>query len=75
MRVNGYELNELYHFSVIDVNFLKQNIFAVILLQSSEARIFQRSLDTTAWAETPHGGHSSSNQYLKDSYVSNSKEL
>lgn len=47
MRVNGYELNELYHFSVIDVNFLKQNIFAVILLQSSEARIFQRSLDAT----------------------------
>lgn len=48
MRVNGYELNELYHFNVIDVNFLKENIFAVILLQLSEARSFHHSRDAAA---------------------------
>lgn len=39
MSLNGYELNELYHFNV-DVHVLKENIFAVILLQLSEAKSF-----------------------------------
>lgn len=38
MRVKGYKLNELCHLSVIDVNVEKENIFPVILRQSSEAR-------------------------------------
>ncbi len=52
MRVNGYEPNELCHFNVIDVNFLKENIFAVILLQLSEARSFHHRRDSTAGART-----------------------
>lgn len=48
MRVNGYELNELYHSNVIDVNFLKENIFAVILLQLSEARSLHHRRDAAA---------------------------
>ncbi len=48
MRLNGCELNELYHFNVINVNFLKENIFAVILLQLSEARSFHHRRGATA---------------------------
>ena len=47
-----YELNELYRFHIIDVNFWKENIFAVILLQLSEARSFHHRQETAAWAET-----------------------
>ena len=38
MRVKGSKPNELCHPSVIDVNIQKENIFPVILLQSSGAR-------------------------------------
>lgn len=47
MRVNGYELNELYDLNVINVNFLKENIFAVILFQLSKTRVFYGRQKTT----------------------------
>lgn len=56
MRLNGYELNEVYDFKVINVNFLKENIFAVILLQLSEARSFHHRWGATAWARTLYEG-------------------
>lgn len=83
MRINGYELNELYHFHVIDVNIVKENIFTVILLQLSEARSFHPRWEGRVygaarglWAQRRlKRRHSRSNHYQYPRDVSDCKEL
>lgn len=55
MRVNGHKLKELYHWNIIDVNFLKENILALILFQLREATVFHDRLEQGAFRKTADG--------------------